>query len=36
MWEDSEGFLYPHVNADLCVKCYMCESVCAFKDNLGF
>ena len=36
MWEDSEGFLYPHVNADLCIKCYMCESVCAFKDNLGF
>lgn len=28
MVEDSEGFLYPSVNAEVCVNCGMCEKVC--------
>lgn len=31
--EDSEGFLYPLVNLDLCIKCNACESVCLFLKN---
>lgn len=26
--EDSEGFLYPHVNEETCVDCGLCEKVC--------
>ena len=26
--EDSEGFSYPRVNMDVCIKCNICESVC--------
>lgn len=25
---DSEGFLYPNVNTDLCIECGLCEKVC--------
>lgn len=28
MQEDEEGFLYPHINTDLCVRCGLCEKVC--------
>lgn len=28
MIEDSEGFLYPHADADICVDCGLCEKVC--------
>lgn len=28
MNEDEEGFLYPHVNAEDCIDCGMCEKVC--------
>lgn len=28
MNEDEEGFLYPHVNQDVCIDCGMCEKVC--------
>ena len=28
MNSDSEGFLYPKVNADMCVDCGLCEKVC--------
>lgn len=28
MREDSEGFLYPHVDTSLCVDCGKCEKVC--------
>lgn len=28
---DEEGFLYPEVNYEKCIKCGVCEDVCAFK-----
>lgn len=28
MQADSEGFLYPLVNADMCIDCGLCEDVC--------
>lgn len=28
MQEDEEGFLYPHVNAEQCINCGLCEKVC--------
>ena len=31
MEPDDEGFLYPTVDAERCVRCYRCLSVCAFK-----
>lgn len=31
MVEDEEGFLYPSVNDDKCIRCYMCLNVCDFK-----
>lgn len=31
MKEDEEGFLYPTVNTSLCIRCFLCISVCAFK-----
>ena len=31
MHPDVLGFLYPKVNVDLCVKCGLCDEVCAFK-----
>lgn len=35
MCVDDKGFLYPKVNADLCVCCLLCEKVCAFKADMG-
>ena len=32
MLPDEQGFLYPVVDAALCVRCYKCLSVCAFKE----
>ena len=32
MLPDEEGFLYPVIDAGICVRCYKCVSVCAFKD----
>ena len=31
MLEDEEGFYYPHVDSNRCIKCYLCMKVCAFK-----
>ena len=31
MESDEEGFLYPVVDAEACIRCYRCISVCAFK-----
>lgn len=28
---DDEGFLYPTVDAEKCIRCYQCITVCAFK-----
>lgn len=28
---DNEGFMYPHINRDLCVRCYKCQRVCPIK-----
>lgn len=33
MEEDEEGFLYPHVNSNVCIKCFRCLKVCAFKGD---
>ncbi len=31
MMPDEEGFLYPIVDAEKCIRCYKCLEVCAFK-----
>lgn len=31
MVEDDEGFEYPQVDAERCVRCYLCLKVCSFK-----
>lgn len=31
MIEDGEGFLYPEIDVDKCICCYMCVKVCPFK-----
>ena len=31
MEKDEEGFLYPVVDASLCIRCYKCEKVCPLK-----
>lgn len=31
MEEDEEGFDYPHIRKELCVRCYMCVKVCNMK-----
>lgn len=33
MEPDAEGFLYPTVDADKCIRCYKCLTVCAFKED---
>lgn len=32
MKEDEEGFEYPHINKDFCIRCYMCLTVCPIKE----
>lgn len=34
MEPDEEGFLYPVVDAALCIRCGKCERVCTFKEKL--
>ena len=31
MIEDEEGFEYPYINTEKCIKCYMCTNVCPVK-----
>lgn len=31
MQEDEEGFEYPRVDEELCVRCYQCIKVCPIK-----
>lgn len=33
MSPDEEGFLYPVIDKEKCVKCYACVKVCAFKKH---
>ena len=29
--EDEDGFEYPQVDAEKCIRCYLCLKVCPFK-----
>lgn len=31
MVADEEGFLYPVINEELCIRCYQCIKVCPIK-----
>ncbi len=33
MVEDEEGFEYPEIDENKCVRCYKCLKVCPFKIN---
>lgn len=33
MEPDAEGFLYPVVDPEKCIRCYRCETVCVFKKD---
>ena len=33
MQEDSEGFLYPKVDLNVCIDCHLCEKVCPIKNQ---
>lgn len=35
MQGDEEGFLYPVVTKETCIRCYKCLSVCNFKVDLN-
>lgn len=32
MEEDNEGFQYPIINVEKCIKCLMCMKVCPLKE----
>ncbi|RGG03365.1 4Fe-4S dicluster domain-containing protein [Ruminococcus sp. AF27-12AA] len=31
MYSDEEGFAYPYINEEKCIRCYMCIKVCPIK-----
>ena len=33
---DKEGFFYPFIDKEKCVRCYQCESVCPIKNKEVF
>ena len=33
MNRDEEGFLYPQINEDLCIRCQQCTSVCPLSSK---
>ncbi len=33
MKSDEEGFFYPIIDEEKCIKCYKCLAVCPFKNN---
>ena len=33
MVEDEEGFLYPQIDDEKCVRCFKCLDCCAFKKD---
>lgn len=33
MEPDDEGFLYPAVDVEKCIRCYKCLQVCEFKED---
>ena len=35
MQEDKEGFLYPQIDPDKCVRCRRCLQACSFKKDLN-
>lgn len=36
MVEDKEGFLYPHIDTNVCIECNICERVCpTINQNVG-
>ncbi len=35
MVEDDEGFEYPKINENKCVRCYLCMKVCPIKSKNG-
>lgn len=35
MEPDKEGFLYPIINEEICIRCYKCMCVCGNRDNIS-
>ncbi|HAT4246484.1 TPA: 4Fe-4S dicluster domain-containing protein [Clostridium perfringens] len=33
---DKNGFYYPEITKEQCIKCYKCLKVCDFKDNINY
>lgn len=31
MQPDAEGFIYPNIDKEKCIRCYLCEKVCLFR-----